>query len=227
MKTLAIIHTTAVTVEPLAALARETMPGIRILHFVDDSILPRLAENGGDAGEFGERLCAYAGFAERQGADCILSACSSVGEAAADMQSRVAVPVVRIDEPMARLAVRRGPRIGVAATLNTTLRPTMRLLAGTAEQAGLSPQLTPVLCEAAYRKLAAGDKAGHDRELASALLKLAETSDAVVLAQASMARVVAGLPEAVRDLFLSSPGPAMDRVAQLLGAAGAEGGGRH
>ncbi|XID93444.1 aspartate/glutamate racemase family protein [Paenibacillaceae bacterium WGS1546] len=226
MKKLAIIHTTTVTVEALAALAREKMPGIRVINFVDDSILPQLADNGGDVAEVSERLCAYAGFAERQGADCILSACSSVGDAAADMRSRVAVPVVRIDEPIARLAVRRGPRIGVAATLHTTMKPTMKLLAKMADLEGVSPAFAPVVCEAAYRRLAAGDKEGHDRELALALAKLAESSDAVVLAQASMARVVAGLPESIRDRFLSSPGPAMDAVAQALGADGAEGGGR-
>ena len=34
--------------EPLRALAEELLPGCRVINFVDDSILPQLAENGGD-----------------------------------------------------------------------------------------------------------------------------------------------------------------------------------
>ena len=48
MGKLAIIHTTTATVEPLRALAEELLPGCRVINFVDDSILPQLAENGGE-----------------------------------------------------------------------------------------------------------------------------------------------------------------------------------
>jgi hypothetical protein len=36
----------------------------------------------------------------------------------------VPVPVIRVDEAMADQAVKTGPRIGVIATLSTTLEPT-------------------------------------------------------------------------------------------------------
>jgi len=40
----------------------------------------------------------------------------------------VGIPVVRVDEPMAEKAVQTGTRIGVAATLATTLKPTTELI---------------------------------------------------------------------------------------------------
>ncbi len=216
MKTLGILHTTPATLEPLKALAKEIVPGCAVVNWVDDSILPQLAANGGNTGAVAERWVHYARFAERAGADVILGACSSVGELAEQVQAAVHVPFVRIDEAMAEEAVRRGSRIGVAATLATTLEPTARLLRHKAEVAGKPVTLVPALVEAAYRALMAGDQEGHDRVLAEALAELAPRADVVVLAQASMARVLPRLPEGDRARFLTSPRLAMERVRRLI-----------
>jgi hypothetical protein len=213
---LAIIHTTPVTIEPLASLAAQYMPGCRIVNMMDDSILPQLAENGGSLEDVKERLCTYAVTAESLGADCILNACSSVGGIAAEMGNRVNVPVVRIDDAMAERAVERGRRIGVAATLATTLRPTLALLEAKAAEANKPVLFQPMLAETAYRRLIAGDKDGHDEQLIDALTDLALNTDVVVLAQASMARVVSKLPEPLRERFMTSPALGMERVKQVM-----------
>jgi Asp/Glu/hydantoin racemase len=215
---IAIIHTTTATVEPLKALAAELLPGYSRVNFVDDSILPQLAENGGALGAVEGRLVAYARFAQEVGARAILEACSSVGEAVSKMQAAVSIPVVRIDQAMAEEAVKRGRRIGVAATLSTTLNPTLRLLASEASLAGKTVELEPILVEEAYRLLMAGDQDGHDAALAAALQGLAGSVDVAVLAQASMARVLPGLPEAVRGKFLSSPRLGMLRLKRAVEA---------
>jgi aspartate/glutamate racemase len=215
--TLAIIHTTPVTVDSLKQLAGELLPGSEVINFVDDSILPQLARNGGNLDGVRERLCAYARFAEQLGASCILSACSSVGDVAADMQRGVGVPVVRIDEAVAEKAVQSGSRIGVAATLNTTLQPTLNLLKRKAAEAGVDAAFQPMLADEAYRRLIAGDKEGHDVVLAEALARLIEEVDIVVLAQASMARVLPRLPEETKHRFLTSPRLGMERVKERMG----------
>lgn len=213
---LAIIHTTPVTVDTFKTLAGEIMPGVQVINFVDDSILPQLAENGGNVGEVQDRLVSYARFAEQAGADIILEACSSVGELVDTMREQVAIPVVRVDDAMAEAAVQRGKRIGVAATLATTLRPTLALLRSRAERAGREVELEPLLVSDAYQKLMAGDREGHDATLAEALTQLAETVDVVVLAQASMARVITRLPEALQARFLTSPRLAVERVSETI-----------
>jgi Asp/Glu/hydantoin racemase len=212
MRKIAIIHTTPATVGPLKALAEEFIPGCEVANFVDDSILPQLARNGGDVTEVADRLVQYARFAEEVGAEAILSACSSVGELADLAQASVTVPVIRIDQAMAEESVRRGRTIGVAATLNTTLKPTIRLLQQMAGRAGVEVQIQPILVEAAYQRLMAGDPEGHDAILAEMLSQLAGEVDVVVLAQASMARVLPRLPESQQSKFLSSPRLAMRRV---------------
>jgi Asp/Glu/hydantoin racemase len=200
----------------MKALAAELLPGCEVVNFVDDSILPQLAQNGADLTGVEERLVHYARFAEQVGADVILEACSSVGEVVAKMRTAVSLPIVRIDEAMAEVAVQSGTRLGVAATLQTTLGPTARLLRTKAEAAGRQVEVTPLLVEGAYKKLMAGDREGHDNLLIQNLQELARQVDVVVLAQASMARVLPGLPAAERAKIMSSPRLAVERVRDVI-----------
>ena len=216
MTKLAIIHTTSATVDSMKALAAEILPGCEVVNFVDDSILPQLAQNGGNLAEVQERLLHYARFAEQVGADVILEACSSVGEVVAQMQSAVAIPIVRIDDAMAEQAVQRGSRLGVAATLQTTLQPTTRLLRAKAQAAGRNVEVTPLLIDGAFQKLMAGDREGHDNLLVEKLQELTRSVEVVVLAQASMARVLPRLSGAEQDKILVSPRLAMERVRDVI-----------
>ena len=216
MPKLAIIHTTSATVDSMKALALEMLPGCELVNFVDDSILPQLGQNGGDVSEVEERLLHYARFAEQVGADVILEACSSVGEVVAKMQSAVSIPIVRIDESMAEQAVERGQHLGVAATLQTTLQPTTRLLQAKARALEKQVEITPLLIEGAYQKLMAGDREGHDQLLVEKLGELAGSMDVIVLAQASMARVLPRLSASDQDKILVSPRLAMERVKNLM-----------
>ena len=216
MPKLAIIHTTSATVDTMKALAAEILPGYVVVNFVDDSILPQLAQNGGNLSEVEERLVHYARFAEQVDADVILEACSSVGEVVTKMQSAVSIPIVRIDDAMAEQAIQRGENVGVAATLQTTLQPTTRLLQAKAELSGKRVKVTPLLIEGAFQKLMAGDREGHDNLLIEKLHELARTVDVVVLAQASMARVLPRLSAADQDKILVSPRFAMERVKNVI-----------
>lgn len=216
MTRLAIIHTTSATVDSMKALVGEILPGCELVNFVDDSILPQLAQNGGNLADVQERLVHYARFAEQVGADVILEACSSVGEVVTKMQSAVSIPIVRIDDAMAEQAVQRGERLGVAATLPTTLGPTSRLLQAKAQTSGKQVEITPLLIQGAYQKLMAGDREGHDNLLVENLQELARRVDAIVLAQASMARVLPRLSAADQDKVLVSPRLAMERVQNVI-----------
>jgi len=62
------------------------------------------------------------------GADYILVTCSSIGAAVEKAAETANIPVLRVDQPMADLAVQTGKRIGVIATLQTTLEPTADLV---------------------------------------------------------------------------------------------------
>ncbi len=219
MSKLAILHTTQATLTPLKELADELLPGVELMNILDDSILPQLAENGGDLEAVTPRWLQYAFCAEASGANAILCACSSVGELAEFAGPKLDVPVLRIDEPMAEKAVARAVQsgfIGVAATLETTLAPTTRLIERKAGDAGRQVQIESLLIQGAFECLRAGDQEGHDALLLSALQELAGRVEIVVLAQASMARVLPKLPEGLRGLFLTSPRSGIKRAGEII-----------
>ena len=82
---------------------------------------------------------------------------------------------------------------------------------------GKQIKLTSKLVEGAFEALMAGNGATHDTKVAAALKELSKQVDVVVLAQASMARVVDSLaPEDKRVPILASPGIAVDYLATVL-----------
>lgn len=211
-----VIHTSPATVELFSRLLKERLPGASIVNVLDDSILPELRDNGGDLAAVEPRWRDYARIMSDRGVDLVLNACSSIGELCARVQSDIAQPIVRVDAAMAREAVARGSRIGVMATLATTLRPTGDLILETARAQGAAVVLDSVLVEGAYAALMAGDQAGHDDLVTAALDKATGGNDTVILAQASMARVLPRLPEARQAKVLTSPGFAVEEVAQRI-----------
>jgi hypothetical protein len=107
---------------------------------------------------------------------------------------------------MAVQAIEKGARIGVVATLGTTLAPTADLVRRVAADQGKAIELREHLCEGAFEAVMAGDGATHDRIVGDAITQAMKGVDAIVLAQASMARVVAALPpDALPAPVFSSP----------------------
>jgi len=94
-----------------------------------------------------------------------------------------------------------------------TLEPTRHLLQAQAEAAGKEIETKLVLVEHALQALLSGDGATHDRLVSERALELAGQVDVVVLAQASMARVLEIIPEEEREVpILSSPHLALAHV---------------
>jgi Asp/Glu/hydantoin racemase len=114
---------------------------------------------------------------------------------------------------MVARAVASGARIGVVATNPATLEPSARLLNEQAARAGKSIEVELKLVEHAFAAVLAGDGATHDRLVRQAVLDLAPSVDVIVLAQASMARVLDVLPESERPVpVLSSPHLALEQA---------------
>ena len=216
-KTLALIHTSATLVPVFAELCAKYLPGVKTFNIVDDSLIKNTIACGALTPDTSRRVVNYADSAQDAGADMILYTCSSIGLAVEMAASLSRIPVLRVDQPMADQAVATGTRIGIVATLSTTLDPTTDLVRRRALAAGREVELKPHLCEGAFEALMSGDTATHDERVAAALRALALETDVIVLAQASMARVVDTLSESDRKVpILASPPIAMQHLATLL-----------
>jgi Asp/Glu/hydantoin racemase len=205
-------------------IAARLIPDVRILHFVDESTIKNTIAAGHLEKATMRRVINLVGSSFDAGCDIALVTCSSIG-AAVDMAAALYdQPVLRVDRPMAEKAVASGTRIGVVATLSTTLDPTVELIRRVAAEQGKEIEVVAHVCDGAFAAVMSGDGATHDRIVGEALTGAMQGMDVIVLAQASMARVVAALPAgAVSAPVLSSPELGIERVRDVLAAAQGEG----
>jgi len=205
-KKLALIHTATINASTITQLCKETMPDVEVFNIVDESLLKNTIEAQKLTPTTYRRLASYLESAEAAGADAILVTCSSIGPAVDAARPLVNIPVLRIDQAMADEAVRMGTRIGVIATLSTTLEPTAAIVQASAAAQGKVIEIVTHLCTGAFEAVTSGDPATHDRLVTAGLKELMDKVDVIVLAQATMARVVDTLsPEEKRVPILSSP----------------------
>jgi Asp/Glu/hydantoin racemase len=220
MSKIAMLHTSFVFLNNETALTdmiKEQFPNDELIHFVDSDALATVIAAGEISEDSTERMILLAQAAERAGADVIFSACSSLGPAIEQAKSRVSVPIVKVDEAMTKAAAASGSRVGVLATVFTTLAPTAGLVEKFAEDAGRNVEILTHLAEGAFQTMMGGDPQKHDEMVYQAAQILKDDGvDMIVLAQASMTRLAAGLSEHLGLPVLSSPAMGIKHLGEVL-----------
>jgi len=216
-KRIAFVNTVTTLPAIFKGLVNELAPQLDVFNIVDESLLQNTIRSGELTKPTILRLVNYLSMAQQAGADMVMVTCSSIGPAADIGRALVGIPVLRVDEAMAERALEYGARIGVAATLSTTLKPTADLIQRKAAEASKKVTVVSKVCAGAFEALSAGDTGLHDRLVEQGLKELMSQVDVVVLAQASMARIVDGLPPEEKTLpILSSPRLAIERLAKMV-----------
>lgn len=193
--------------------------GAEIASYEDPSILAEVREAGHVTAGAAARLVSMFMQATSDGADAILNCCSSVGEvadAAVSIGKYTGVPIVRIDEEMCREAVRLGARIGVLATLPTTLEPTKNTIKRVAREMNRDVVLVDGLIDGAF---------GIDQEQFKQMLwakteEIMDETDVILLCQGSMAYAEDYLHEKSGRPVVSSPRFGAQALREALHAKG-------
>ena len=195
---------TSTTPELIADVEREVKKqlgdDVEMVSLQDPSILADVRAAGYVTAAPAARLIGMYMKAVEEGADAMLNLCSSVGEVADCVQDAaryLGVPIVRVDEEMCREAVRLGKRVGVMATLPTTLTPTKN----TVGAFGL-------------------DQEQFKKRLTDAAADIIDQVDVVVLAQGSMAYAEEHLRSVYGKPFLGSPRFGAAELKKALQAKG-------
>jgi Asp/Glu/hydantoin racemase len=191
------------------------MPEVEVFHLTDESLIRNTISAQRLTKTTVRRMANMIESAHDAGAAAVMVTCSSIGPGVAVARMLFEFPVLRVDEPMAQAAVNTGKRIGVAATLRTTLDPTIELIRDTAALGNRDIEITPSLAEGAFEAVLAGNTEKHDSLLTEALRELRRKVDVVVLAQASMARVIPQL-ESEGAPILSSPELAVQNARNVM-----------
>jgi aspartate/glutamate racemase len=220
---IALIHATALAVDPIRASFERLWPQARRMNLLDDSLSVDHAEAGRLTEAMVQRFIDLAQYAQRTGAGGILFTCSAFGLAIEAAARATGLPTLKPNEAMfdqaLALATGNGPlKLGLVATFQASIPSMSEELQQLAGRRGIALDLRSVFVPEAMDDLAAGRAGEHHRKIAQATRALAEC-DAVMLAQFSMA---AAAPEVQAQLpcpVLSSPDCAVRALMQTMADA--------
>jgi glutamate racemase len=221
MATVTLVHAVLPALAPMQSALTAAMPDVRVRHMLDEGLSSEAERRGGVDRVCIERMLTILRLAVEAGTDAVLLTCTAYSTMLPEARTMFApTPFFAVDQMMVETAVARGTRIGVLATFAAGLEQQRVLLTAEAQAQGRAIEIVPSLHPAAFDALRGGDAAEHDRIVLEALPALADATDLVLLAQASMSRVADRVPERYRDRVLSSPQLAAQAVrATLEGAA--------
>ena len=213
VKKIVLISTSIQTGAFMNALFVKEFPKIIIRNIIDDGLVKDIiANNDIITSSLVRRVCSYILSAEISGADLVVITCSTISCIAIIAKHLVRIPVVRIDEPMAELVVKKGERVKVLATLSSTLTPTMQLIKEKRQQQGKKVVLDGFLINKARQFLDEGNHKKHDQIIKEEIENALENYDLVILAQASMERVLDTLSAEKQKRVLTSPKLAVEYI---------------
>ena len=153
------------------------------------------------------------------GADAILSICSTTGDIAYSMQEAakyIGVPIIIVNEEMCCEAVRRGEKIALMATFQSSVDPTRNIITRVAREMGKHVEMKEVLVEGGF-----GLDPEQFRALMAAKAKtVADWADVIVFTQGSMAYCEEYIANMYNKVVLSNPHFGAKALKQALIAKG-------
>jgi hypothetical protein len=176
-------------VDVFTRLLGDQAPEDRAVHVVDESLLTDARRRGRVDDALRRRIGRQVEDLVARGAARVVCTCSTIGGPCEEVGRTLGVDVLRVDRPMATLAVTSGARIVIVAALESTLGPTRQLLEEAARVNGRAVTIVDAPCLEAWSYWEAGDSDRYLATLASHLEALDGSGDVIVLAQASMAPV--------------------------------------
>jgi len=181
---LSCLHTADSNVGVFAAALRELgRDDVRLRHVVRADLLDRAEREGRlTAAIAAETAAALIGLAGE--ADAVLLTCSTLGPAVAHTK-QAAAPVLRVDEALARYAVREGGTVVALCAVATTLPSTREIFERAAALTGASIEVR--LVPGAWEAFRAGRREHYLALVAAAADRALAAGATVALAQASMA----------------------------------------
>lgn len=215
--TVIFIHTVPHLIDMFNKLGAERLPGVTFLHVLDEVMLKRVRQNGGADQKEKEWLQFQVSSAEEIHASAVLVTCTILSACVDEIRPRTNIPILKIDEVMIEQAVALGKNIGMIVTNSDTMEPTSQIILDYAASIGRSVEVKAVLVEHAFDAVRNGDVDTHDRLVKNAILDMSPFVDVIILAQASMARVLNQISEAERLVpILSSPYLALEQLRSTL-----------
>jgi Asp/Glu/hydantoin racemase len=213
---IALIHATAVAIDPIVSAFRALWPQARTTNLLDDSLASDLARDERLTDRMIERFVTLARYARGTGADAILFTCSAFGPAIEAARAALDVPVLKPNEAMLDEALAAGTHIGLLATFAPSLPSLRNELEELARERKMKVSIKACAIPSALAALHEGQPEEHDRLIADAAAAM-EDCQALILGQFSMASAAGCIPHKRGRRVLTSPASAVMRLKDVLG----------
>lgn len=205
---IALIHATALAVDPIAAAFERHWPQALRMNVLDDSLSVDRAKAGQLTDAMVQRFIDLAGYAKGTGCNAILFTCSAFGPAIEAAGEAVQLPTLKPNEAMFAQALDQcaaaGGKLGLVATFQASIASMSSELQQMAQERGIAIELRSVFVAEAMQDLAEARAGEHHRKVAQAAQQLADC-DVVMLAQFSMADAQSLVQQQLQCPVLSSP----------------------
>lgn len=196
------------------AIKKELHTSYQISHMTNPAIIAEVAaENRVTPRAAADLMRMYMAAAD-SGADIILNVCSSVGRVADTARPAfelAGVRLMRIDRRMCETVVQKYSRIGVVATLRSTLDPSCELVRECAEKAGKEVRVQEFLADGAFGL--------NQEQLEKLIIQAIEPGvgqvEVLVFAQASMSDCVPAVTERFGLPVYASPAFGAQELAEI------------
>ena len=204
-KSIGIIHAIHLTIRAMQPFLERYIPDVEVMHLCDDTIQrDNIAAGVGVIPKHNYfRFAQYAHNMQESGVELILLACSTFNYAAELARPMIDIPILQIDRPMMELAVMDGKRVGLLATLASTVPSSERLLRIVAAEKNRPVEITTVLRPEAFAAVSKGDTETHNRILLEEIDKLSSQVDSIVMAQLSMSALAPHLGKTAVPVYNS------------------------
>lgn len=211
---IALIHATALAIEPVNTSFQKLWPAAKLQNILDDSLSRDLAAAGQLSADMVERFIDLAQYAKRAGCQGILFTCSAFGEAIEAAAKVTGIPTLKPNEAMFEEALQTafsanpldtedvtiGLVASFAASIDSMRTEFNALTAGMSRRVNLLGVHVPHAMDA----LAKGDAQKH-HQLVAAAIQAMPPCDAIMLAQFSMAAAQALAQSQTTAPVLTSP----------------------
>jgi hypothetical protein len=205
---IALIHATALAMDPIQAAFGRHWPQARRMNLLDDSLSVDRAQAGELTPAMVQRFIDLADYAKRTGCSGILFTCSAFGPAIEAAGAAVGLPTLKPNEAMFEEALARSPaagaRLGLIATFEASIPSMSAELLAMAGTCGRSIELQTCFVPGAMQDLAQGQALLHHQKIAQAAQSLRDCY-LLMLAQFSMAAAQPAVQAALSSPVLSSP----------------------
>lgn len=205
---IALIHATALAVDPIQAAFERHWPVARRMNLLDDSLSVDRATAGHLTPALVERFVDLAQYAKRSGCTGILFTCSAFGPAIEAVAGQIGLPTLKPNQAMFEEALTLSSsvvaKLGLIATFEASIHSMSAELQDLAKARGRPIDLKTCFVPEAMHDLARGDAARHHAKIAKAALELHDC-DVIMLAQFSMAAAQSEVQAGLSSTVLSSP----------------------